>query len=206
MHLYTYSAAPNPLRLSHFMNFKGIVLETTEVNIGTGEHFEDWFKEINPCCTLPTLVVDENTVLTDVISICVYLEHLHPEKPLFGASPEQYALVIGWDHSLYFEGLTAIAEIFRNRGEFFKNRAMPGKVDIPQLEVLIERGKLRLDGFWESFNDHLNNRAFIVGEQLTFADIDAYVICGFASRVKESVPETSSNIHRWLKRVRQSLE
>jgi len=206
MHLYTYAAAPNPLRLSYFMKYKGIELETTEVNIGTGEHFNEWFKNINPASTLPTLVTDDKTVLTDVIAICVYLEHRFPEKPLFGVNPEQYAKVIGWDHSLYVDGLTAIAEIFRNRGDFFKNRAMPGKVNVPQLEVLIERGKLRLDGFWKVFNDHLADKEFIVGDQLTLADIDAYVICGFATRVKETIPESCIEILRWFSGVKQALE
>ncbi len=201
MHLYTFSSAPNPLRLVHLLNYKGVELETTEVNIGTGEHFEHWFKKINPASTLPTLVLDDGTILTETIEIAIYLDHLYPEKPLFGSNPLEFAQVIGWDHKIFIEGLMPVAEMFRNRGNFFKDRALPGRINVPQLDVLIERGKMRLDAFWEDFELYIKEREFIVGNQMSFADIDGYVICGFAGRIKEHVPDCCEGIHNWLSRI-----
>ena len=201
MHLYTYSKAPNPQRLSYFLDYKDIDIPTTEVNIKEKEQFTDDFLAINPSATLPTLVLDDGTILTDTIAICVYLESAFPENPLFGNTPAQYAEVIGWDHRIYIDGLGSVAEILRNQGEFFKDRALPGRVDIPQFEVLIERGKLRLAAFWDDLNEHLHNRDYIVGDQLSLADIDAFVITSFAGWVEETVPKHCTNIHNWRKKV-----
>ena len=205
MHLYTSPKAPNPQRLAFFMKYKGIEINTTEISIADGEQFSDEFVAINSASTLPVLVLDEGTILTDTISICIFLDRVFPEKSLFGSSDSEYAEVIGWDHRLYVEGLMAVAEIFRNQGDFFKDRAMPCKVNIPQLAVLIERGRLRLHAFWQILDERLANRQYIVGEQLTFADIDAYVICHFASWVKEKVPEDCQSIEAWRRRISEDL-
>ena len=201
MHLYTFSVAPNPQRINFFLKMKGIDIPTTEVDIRAGEHFKEEFKAINPVSTLPVLQLDNGTVLTDSVAICVYLESQFPDKPLFGTNATEYAQVIGWLHKLYTEGLMPIAEMLRNQGDFFKNRAMPGNIDMPQIPSLIERGKIRLDGFWQGMEEHLTERTFIVGEQLTQADIDCFVVCNFASWAKESIPKEYSKLLSWYKKI-----
>jgi len=205
MHLYTFTKAPNPMRLDLFLKYKGIEIETTEVNISNGEQFSDEFKAINSASTLPSLVLKDGTVLTDTIAICVYLDKVYPDKTLFGSNACHYAEVIGWDHHLYVDGLMPIAEILRNQGEFFKDRAMPGRIKIPQLDALIDRGKMRLAAFWEDLNAHLMNRDYIVGDQLTLADIDAYVLCSFVGWIKQQVPEECTHILRWHNIVSKDL-
>ena len=205
MHLYTFAKAPNPQRLGYFLKYKGIDITTTEVSINEGEHFSDKFKAINPYSTLPALVLKDGTVLTDTIAICVYLEHIYPDKPLFGCSPSEYAQVIGWDHKIYVDGLEAVAEILRNKSEFFKDRALPGRVKISQLDALISRGKTRLSAFWDDLNNALIGHNCLVGEQLTLADIDAFVVCDFAGWVKETIPEQCTQILRWKESIAKQL-
>jgi len=206
MHLYTFSKAPNPKRLGYFLKFKGIEITTTEVDINKGEHFSDSFKTINPASTLPTLVLDDGTVLTDSIAICVYLESQYPDIPLFGLNATEYAQVVGWTHKLYIDGLMPIAEILRNQGDFFKNRALPGRVDLPQIPDLIERGNIRLAAFWLEMDEYLSDKAYIVGNQLTLADIDCYVVCGFAGWVKKQIPDSCTALLQWQKRISNLLE
>ena len=206
MHLYTFSKAPNPKRLSYFLKLKNIKIETTEVDINKGEHFSDYFKALNPECTLPALQLDDGTVLTDTIAICVYLESQHPDKALFGINATEYAQVIGWAQKLYMNGFLPIAEIFRNQGDFFKNRALPGQVDIAQIPELIERGHIRLDAFWQDMNEYLADKEYIVGEQLTLADIDCYVLCYFATWVKEKIPESCTALLQWQQGVKKQLD
>jgi glutathione S-transferase len=206
MHLYTFSKAPNPKRLGYFLKLKGIEITATEVDINKGEQFSDTFKAINPDSTLPTLILDDGTVLTDTIAICVYLEREYVDKPLFGSTSSEYAQVIGWAHKLYVDGLMPIAEILRNQGDFFNNRAIPGCVDVPQIPDLVERGKIRLDAFWLKMNKHLSDKNYIVGNQLTMADIDCYVICGFATWVKAQIPESCTALLQWQQHVNKLLE
>ena len=59
MKLYTYDPAPNPRRLALFMAWKGIDVETQQVDLMTGEQLGDDYRAINPECTVPTLVLDD---------------------------------------------------------------------------------------------------------------------------------------------------
>ncbi len=205
MKLYTFSPAPNPQRVGFMLKHKGIDLDTIEINLLEKEQFSSEFQAVNPQGTVPALLLDDGTLLTDSIAICVYLDGLFPEKSLFGANTLEYAQVIGWLHKLYTEGFMPIADMLRNQGDFFKNRAMPGKIDMPQISALIERGKLRLDGFWQAMEEHLSDREFIVGKQLTQADIDCFVLCSFAGWAKESIPENCTTLVAWHARMTSLL-
>ena len=206
MHLYTCAMAPNPKRLAALLKYKGISIESTELDIMQGEHFNESFKAINPVSTVPALKCDDGTVLTDTVAICYYLDCLHPEKPLFGNNPLEAAQVIGLMHKIYNEGVSAIAEILRNANPAFKDRAFPGRVNIPQIPDLIVRGRLRLSGFWQDMNDVLQGKQFLVGQQLSQADIDLFVICGFAGWAKETVPEDCVAILSWQQNIQSILE
>ena len=45
MKLYTYDAAPNPRRLALFMKYKGISLDSQQVDLGTGE--QSWLRDLH---------------------------------------------------------------------------------------------------------------------------------------------------------------
>lgn len=205
MKLYTFEIAPNPRRLKLFMQYKGIDIETDTINIRDGEQFTDTFKAINPSCTVPALQLDDGTVLTDVISACLYLESLYPEKPLFGTSPLEHAQIVGWDHSIFVEGFVAVAEMLRNSSEAFKGRALPGTVALEQIPALVDRGQIRLRDFFQRLEIHMAGRDFIVGDAISMADIDVFVVCGFAGWVKESIPDNCTQLLGWYQRVAQEL-
>ena len=48
MHLYTFDAAPNPARLKMFMDYKGIALNSTQINLGTAEQLGEDYRAIVP--------------------------------------------------------------------------------------------------------------------------------------------------------------
>lgn len=201
MKLYTFDFAPNPRRLMYFLKYKEITLDTEEISLRDRQQFSERFQAINPSCTVPALQLDDGTVLDDVIAICVYLESLYPERPLLGATPLETAKIIGWDHKIYVEGLGAAAEMVRNQGDFFENRAVPGLIEIPQIPDLVGRGQKRLTAFFERIEKHLSGREFMVGDTLSFADIDLYIVVYFAGWVKQSIPADCAAILAWQKRV-----
>jgi glutathione S-transferase len=205
MKLYTFDPAPNPKRLQLFMAYKGIELDTQQIDMMVAEHLSDKYTAINPVRTLPTLVLDDGNIMTEVVGICLYLESLYPQKPLMGTSDYEKAEVISWDHKLHFSGLMAVAEIFRNGNPAFKNRALPGPLDIPQIPELVTRGQLRLAGFFTDMDAHLTGRDYIVGNSLTLADVDCYAIVGFAGWVKAAIPDNCPNMQAWYDRVKSDL-
>lgn len=205
MKLYTYDPAPNPLRLTLFLKHKGIEIETQQVDMMAAEQLGDEYRSINPDCTVPALVLDDGTVLTEVVGICTYLEGLHPEKPLLGSTALEKAQVISWDHKISLGVMLPIAGMLRNRGEAFQNRALPGPLDVPQIPDLIERGKLQLQHMLPALDAHLAKNTWVAGDNVSFADIDLLVTIGFMGWVKQSIPEECTHLKAWHERAGAEL-
>ena len=205
MKLYTFDAAPNPRRLGMFLNYKGIDLETEQVDLMKLAQFSDSFRAINPDCSVPTLQLDDGSTLIDVVAICLYLETQYPEKPLMGRSDLERAQVIGWMHRIFLNGFMPVAEMLRNQGDTFKGRALPGPAPCEQIPELVNRGRQRLSAFFNSIDGHLAGREYIVADALSQADIDVIAVCEFAGWVKEQVPASCSHLLAYVEKVRAEL-
>jgi len=205
MKLYTFDKAPNPQRLNLFMKYKGIELDTQQIDMVTGEHLKDAYKDINSECTVPCLVLEDGTLMSETFGIIHYLESLYPEKPLLGETDLEKAQVISWIHRLFMTGFMSVAEIFRNKSKAFTGRALPGSVHVPQITELIERGQIRLQAFFPQMEAHLTGRDYIVGNSITMADLDCYAIIGFSGWVKASIPDNCPNFQAWYARIKTEL-
>ncbi|HEY7775581.1 MAG TPA: glutathione S-transferase family protein [Kineobactrum sp.] len=205
MKLYTFDPAPNARRLQMMLDYKGINIDTVQVNMMKLEQLGEDFRRINPLGTVPALVLDDGTVLTEVIGACVYLEELYPEHPLMGTGALEKALVISWCHRLFNALFHPIAEIFRNGNPAFAGRALPGPISLEQIPALVERGQKRLEGGWAMVDAALANNGFLVNDTFSMADIDLLTCIEFAGWIKESVPESCSNLHAWLPRAKAAL-
>ncbi len=201
MKLYIYPGAPSPERVKLMLQYKGVELDTESVDIMSGEQLKEPFRSINPRCTVPALVLDDGTCLSEVIAICLYLDSQFPERPVFGSNDLERAQVVNWMHRIFTEGFTAVAEALRNSSPGMKHRALPGPVNLEQIPELAERGRKRLPLLFNDLNEHLEGRQFIVGETLTQADIDAFVTCNFSGWVKAKPSEELNHLHAWKERV-----
>lgn len=205
MKLYTYDPAPSPQRVALFMKYKGIEVETEQVDMMQGAQRSEEFTAKVPEQTLPALVLDDGTVLTQVIGICTYLEAIYPDKPLLGTSPLEKALVSSWDQKLYSMLFMAIAEALRNSSPGMVGRALPGPLDLEQIPELAERGKYRLNWAWGELDRELADRPWIAGDSFSFADIDMAVCAGFSGWVKCKPGEDLANLQAYLARVQAEL-
>ena len=206
MHLYTFDAAPNPARLKMFMEYKGISLNSTQINLGTAEQLGEDYRAIVPEATVPALVLDDGSVLCAVIAIAHFLETLHPERPLLGRTAEERAHILNWNHRLFTDIFSPIADVFRNTHPKYVNRALPGPADIPQLPELAERGKTRLLSGFSIVNEALADRVFLAGDALSFADIDLLAALDFAAWGARSVPDESfAHLTRWRGEAKTAL-
>lgn len=205
MKLFTYDPAPNPRRLALFLQYKGITLDSQQVDLGAAEQLQEHYRQLVPECTVPALLLDDGTVLTEVIGICTYLEGLHPDKPLLGTTPLEKARVISWDHRLFLTIYLAVAGMLRNRSKAFANRALPGPLDVPQIPELVERGKLQLAYILPQLDRELGTRPWLAGNSFTFADIDLLVAIDFMAWVRESIPEDCTHLRAWHDRARAEL-
>lgn len=198
MKFYDCQTAPSPRRVRMFIAEKNIQIPTVQVDLRNGEQLTPAFKKINPRCTVPVLVLDDGTSLTDTLAICHYLESRYPEPNLMGEDAREQALVMNWHEWILTEGFMAGGEALRNYSRGFKNRALTGAVDFRQIPELAERGRNRLEVFIEMLDKRLSVQPFIVLDRFTMADIGAFVCVDFASWVKLPVRERWPNIRRWF--------
>ncbi len=199
MKLYDSEQAPNPRRVRIFMAEKGISCETEQLNIVLGENLSDDFLAVNPRGVLPTLVLDDGTVLDESVAICRYLEETHPEPALMGADALSKAQIEARQRHMEFDGLFSAAEAFRNAYPRFAKRGLGGNVGpVDAIPALVERGQASVLRFYNRLNEDLGQSRYVAGDAFTIADITALCAVDFASMAaRVPVPESCENLARW---------
>lgn len=201
MKFYDCEMAPSPRRVSLFIAEKGADIETVQINLRDHEQFSDSFQKINPDCVVPALELDNGSVITEVVAICAFIEAKFPEPNLMGASDEERARILMWNAKVEQQGLFAIADVFRNTMEGFKDRAMTGTDSYAQLPELAERGRKRTQAFYRRLDGQLANNEYVAGDRYSMADITARVTVDFAIRAKMPVPDDAQHVLRWHEAV-----
>lgn len=191
MKLYDGGRAPNPRRVRIFMAEKGIAIPSEQVDLGKLEQRSDAFTAINPMQRVPALVLDDGTVIAELIAICRYFEALNPEPPLFGHDALEIALVEMWQRRAELHLLFPVAMVFQHL-----HPAMKIMVD-PQVAAWGEANKPRVTQFLRLLDGELKNRPFVVGADYTVADITAMVAVDFMRVSKLAVPDDLANVKRW---------
>jgi glutathione S-transferase len=99
------------------------------------------------------------------------------------------------------ECLWAIADTLRNSSEAFRNRALPGALDLEQIPELATRGIIRLKAFMRVMDTQLSNHQFLAGDEFSVADITAFVSASFAHWIKVEIPQELVHLQRWYKEI-----
>jgi glutathione S-transferase len=190
MKIYESRNAPNPRRVRIFLAEKNIQIPNEEVDIVKAVNRGEDFRRKNPLGTVPVLELDDGTFISESVAICRYFEELHPQPSLFGSDAKQRALVEMWNRRMEFNILQPIADTFRQRHDFFKDRIrqLPEYADVQRLNA--EDGLAWLDR-------ELAARRFIAGDQFSIADITAVVAIDFGRVSKIGIKPEQPNLARW---------
>jgi glutathione S-transferase len=198
MKYYDFKLAPNPRRVRMFLAEKGIEVPSVQINTREAEQFSEAFLKVNPRGTVPVLVLDDGTTLTESVSICRYFEEEHPEPAMFGRDAKEKAVVDMWNRRIEIECYAPAADVVRNSLEMFKDRAIAGQPNgVPQIAELAERGRRSYARFITSLDERLADSAFIAGDQVSIADQTAFITFDFAKRGELEIPSSASNVLRW---------
>lgn len=188
------SPAPRALRM--YLAEKGLSLPARQVDVFAGENRRAPYLARNPAGQTPALLLDDGTCIAESVAIMEYLEELHPEPPLIGATPAQRARTRMWQRRIelnitenihnayhYAEGL----ERFRDR--------IPVAPDAADGLKRVARDRLAwLDGM-------LDGHTFIAGGHLAIADIWLYAWLDFADSVAQPFDRTLRNLGPWFARM-----
>jgi glutathione S-transferase len=202
LRLYHAAASPNSRRVRMFIAEKGIAVPLVAIDLGKGEQHGEAYRAINPRRVVPALVLEDGTAIGEVLAIWRYLEEIHPDKPLLGATPKEKALVTMWERRAELEGFAAVMEGVRNAVPGLKGRAIAGPHDYEQIPALAERSKVRVSNFYRDIDARLAEVPFVAGDHFSAADITTLVTLDFATRVLSMpVPSESSALKRWYDTV-----
>ncbi len=198
MQFYDFGLAPSPTKVRIFIAEKSLELPTVTVNLRKAEQQTTEFRAKVPSATVPALELDDGTVLLESHAICRYLEELHPEPNLMGEDAKEQALVVMWHDIATLEGYLGIQDVYRNDQEFFKGRALPGPQGYEQIEALVDRGRKRVERFFDKLNQRLRESPYVASDRFTYADIVTYVYQGFATRaIGEDPAGGRDDLARW---------
>ena len=199
--LYDCATAPSPRRARMFLAEKGLEWDTVEIDLRKGEQLGEAYRKVNPGGTVPALEHD-GEIITENAAIAAYVEALHPEPPLLGATPLQKARVQEWNARCELGGLMAIAEALRNSSPAMVDRALPGPKPVPQIPALAERGLMRLSWWFRAMERRLQSSEYMAGDFYSMADITATVVVDFSRWVKAQPDDDHPAISAYMERMR----
>ncbi|MEE3101633.1 MAG: glutathione S-transferase family protein, partial [Pseudomonadota bacterium] len=171
MKLYDFGPAPSAQRVRVFLAEKGLEIPTVQVNVREGAQFSEALAPKNPFHCVPFLELDDGEVISESLSICRYLEELHPEPALFGRTAKERAMIDMWLRRFELDAMVPLLHAVRNHLPGFVGRVVPGTRNaLPQLPALVTRGKEMMEVFLDRVEPHMSRNPFVVGAEFTVAD------------------------------------
>ena len=204
MKFFDFEMAPNPRRARIFMAEKGIEgVEIIQIDLGDNrENVGEEYRSINPSCTVPALVLEDGTLISESVAICRYFEEVQPNPPLMGRDPKEKAIVEMWQRQVELQGYMPAGDAFRNYNKRFAGRALAGNDSYAQIPELVTRSRTRVERFFNLLNDHMESREFIASDVFSIADITAYVMVDFAGWSKMGITESQTHLKRWYESIK----
>jgi len=197
--LYDVTIAPNPRRVRIFLAEKELTnVEFQQVDMRAGEHKTPEFLAMNPSGKLPVLETDDGKYIGESVAICRYIEAIHPEPNLFGATPVELGQIEMHNRILELELWSQVGTSWVNGPVVAKIAAGRFK----QNQQAKETGDENTHRFYSRLNNELANRPYMAGERYTVADITALSAVDFATAMVDLKPkEDLTNLWAWHERV-----
>lgn len=199
MKLYMVPAAPNPTKVMLYIAERTEIgidmgIETVLVNTLKGQHKAAEHLARNPFGTVPVLEVSEGEFLIESLAIIQYLEDLFPNGGLLGTEP----LARGRARDLERVVEQKVAGPL-SRYVHATNSPLGLPAD-PQAASEIEASLPLAFEYLESFL--ADGRAYLMGEQVSLADITLQSGCQFARFAKVDLISERKLLKDWDDRYR----
>ena len=196
---YDTKGLPNPDRIRIAFKEKNVFdqIDVVQVNLWEGEHKTEEFKRINPSVTVPLIVLENGTAISESTAITEYIDHHFDGISLTGETAEQRAIV----HMMQRRGEQKIVDAI---GAYFHHATVGFG---PEIEG--EQNKAwgqshyekTLDGM-RYFDAVLKDSEFIAGDHFSMADITVFTGLNFSETYpKVMIPKECSTLLDWRNRI-----
>jgi glutathione S-transferase len=202
MKLYDAPYAPNPFTVRLFIAERGgITLDVELVDLGNLENRSPTFRAINPFGTVPALLLDDGSVLSDIIAICEYVDEVAiGGRSLIGLTPDERAHTRMWTRRVDHEIAQPVANWWRGSDEaieFYRGHR------VPQSGGRLENKLSAMQGL-NLIDDTLQDLDFLGGSMPAMADILLFAfISGMQIVTPWLLPPGRRNVAAWFERMEE---
>ena len=195
MKLYSSKFAPNPRKVLIYLKEKNISdIEIIDIDLGKLEHKTPEYKAIAPNSRVPSLQLDDGTVILETTAMCRYLECLYPEPNMFGESPIEIASIEMWYSRVSFELMMPLMHGFRHTHPHMS--AMENQNE----EYGLAQRKLGIKEL-KNYDAIIQSREFIAGDRFTYADLQMVTSLQFLVRLNKLDIEDYGNLNEYIIQV-----
>ncbi|MEN6668979.1 glutathione S-transferase family protein [Psychrobacter sp. B38] len=200
--LYITRTAPNPRKALILLASKGIDvddmddIDVVDIDFAANEQMSEAFTTINPMQTVPVLTLDDGTVLNDSQAVCEYLDRVYGERSVMGNDVVQRAQVCSMRRIAEFEILYNYMLAFQH--------SHPSKAQrVEQVPEFVAPSTARPSKALAYFETVLEGHDYLVGDQLSFADIVLYLGLDFGKLLKVNPTEQGKNLARFYEKMNE---
>jgi len=169
--IYWGAGSPYSWRVLLALEVKGLEYESRLLEFSKNEHQSAEMLAMNPRGQLPVLRDDDVSVY-ESIAILAYLDHNHPDTPLFATTAQETAFI--WQRILELENYLCPSLMEIIRPIFFD--------DIADNIDAIEKAAKYVQAEFNSLEAFLQNNDYLASDSLTAADIVAFPLVQALSR------------------------
>lgn len=167
----------------------GLVFEAYIVNLLAGDQYKQDYLAINPKGSVPALVLDDGTALTEFSAIAWWLARRYPKRQLLPEALRDEVQVLSvMNHAVHTLHTQGFARIFTSE-RFSPNSA--------EHETVKAQGRQIVDQGFAIVDRQLAGREYVV-EHFTIADAALFYVEFWAERIGIPLPENCRAHYRRL--------
>lgn len=186
--------APNPRRVRLFLAAKGLTIPETNLSLFKRDHKDAAILAKNPRGQVPFLELDDGRVIAETVSICRYLDELHPEPPLFGVTPYERAETDMWIRRVETALGVPVGLLWQHGHPLTAGL-------VKQIPAMADQARERALESMAWFDAQLAGHDWLAGDRATMADITLLSTLDFGTFVGLEVPPGLANLAAWHARA-----
>lgn len=196
MQLYHFPPSPNSRRVLAVAYHLGFEPELIPVQLPQGEHLKPAFVKLNPNHKIPTLV-DGDFVLWESSAIMLYLISKKPDNSLYSNVPKIQADINRWLfwNTAHWAPACGIF-IYEYLVKKFLDQGNPDPGEI-------KKGEEQFHRFANVLDNHLKDRDWLIGNNLTVADYAVGSLLDLTEAAHYPVAGQYQEIKRWYENIMQ---
>lgn len=175
MKLYSYWRSTTSYRVRAVLNLKKVEYEIIPVDLLAGDQKSSEYTDLNPGAGVPTLVLDDGSVLTQSMVILEYIDTVWPEPRLIPQDPMERARHMAAAHSIALD----VHPVNNLRVA----RQLKERFEADDQDVRSWMQNWMQDGFRAIEALLSDNKTFAFGDQISITDI--------------CITAQAYNAHRW---------